>query len=93
MVLAKFAIPVQRPPERGSVAEQEVEHVHAGVGFGAVDLGVAAVDTGYGDEFLVLHIEKPREGTSGGLKLVGLIFIAAAFGADILFLSGIFAHQ
>jgi len=68
-----------------SVVEQEVEDVHAGVGFCLVELGIAAAQAGNGDEFFVLDIEHAGEGAAGGLELIGFVFIAAAFGAHILY--------
>ena len=68
-----------------SVVEQEVEDVHAGVGLGLIKLGVAAAHAGNGDEFFVLDIEHAGEGAAGGLELIGFVFIAAAFGAHILY--------
>src|SRR5699024_10154841 len=69
---------------RVSGSDQEIQHIHAGRGLGAVELGVTAVCAADGDELLVLDIEYFGKIAAGRLELVADIFAAAAHGADII---------
>ena len=67
-----------------SVPEQEVQHIHRCVLLLLVQLGVAALGAGHGDEPLVLDVEELREIPARGLELVGLVVMIAAFDAGVL---------
>ena len=66
--------------------KKEIQNVHACAGFRPVKLRIAAVCTGYGNEFFVLDIKNFGKVAAGGLHLIGNVAFTAAFGADILFL-------
>jgi hypothetical protein len=64
--------------------EQKVKIIHSRIGLGLIQFRKAALRTGKGDEFLVLHIEYFRKIPACGLKLVGFILGVAALGAHVI---------
>ena len=68
------------------LAQQEIQNIHAGVGFCPIQLGITTLVARNCNKPLILDIKQLCKAAARRLELIGHIMLAAALGANKLLL-------